>query len=131
MNVVVELDAPILTFQELRAYTVEDSFLLPHVVFADKISMSIQCHGGAYARPRLASWRDVRPLSQQVTHVEVGFPDVKIDVLMPYIESDDDDPTESVYPFVPVETVDAMIAEHGGIVKLMALDPITKIEQAN
>lgn len=129
MNVVLELDTPIFSFQELRAYGVVDSFVLPRVVFADNISMSIQCHAGAYAQPRLVGWRDVRPLSQRVTHVEVGFPDVKIAALMPYIEieSDDADPTESVYPYVPVEVIDAMIAEHGGIVQLTSYNGIIKM----
>lgn len=127
MSHVLTLDTPILSFQELRSYTIDGSFLLPRVSFADNISMSIQCHGGAYAQPRLVGWRDVRPLEQRVTHVEVGYPDVEIAALMPYIECDDEDPTESVYPYVPVEVIDAMIAEHGGIVQLTSSNPIAKI----
>ena len=36
------------------------------------------------------------------------------DLLIPYIESDDDGPTGAIYPYTPVEVIEKVIAKHGG-----------------
>lgn len=46
--------------------------------------------------------------------MEVGYPSSVADALMPYAE-DPETPTRTVYAYVPVHIVDAVIAAHGGI----------------
>lgn len=49
------------------------------------------------------------------TAVEVGFPNQPIEELLEYAENPDD-PTDTVYGWVPVEVVEAVINKHGGLV---------------
>ena len=48
--------------------------------------------------------------------VEVGFPSIEEPLLMEYIESEGK-PTDTVYPYVPVQVVTNVIARHGGMVE--------------
>lgn len=90
----------------------------PRIICADGFSMSVQANHGAYCLPRtnIAEW----------THVEVGFPSAKPEEFYEYAESsgynDEEDGsvefmdyTETVYPYVPIELVEACIAAHGGM----------------
>lgn len=45
--------------------------------------------------------------------VELGYPSMADDLLTEYAE-DADRPTSTVYGYVPVSVVDALIAKHGG-----------------
>lgn len=47
--------------------------------------------------------------------VEIGFPSKRVAEFMDYAENPDD-PTDTVYGYVPVEVVEAVIERHGGIV---------------
>lgn len=82
------------------------SRLAPSVRCVDGFNMSVQASSGHYCSPR----NDVGPW---VT-VEVGFPSQKCDDLMPYAENADD-PCGTVYGWVPVEVVEKVIADHGGV----------------
>lgn len=76
------------------------------VVCADGTSLSVQAGWHAYCHPR----DDEGPY----THVEVGFPSIA----PPFVEYADDpeNPTNSVYAYVPAQLVLAFIDAHGGIV---------------
>ena len=78
------------------------------VVCADGFTMSVQAHDGAYCTPRMSG-------APVYTHVEVGFPSKREDLLMEYAE-EPDRPTQTVYGYVPVQVVTNVLAKHGGIV---------------
>jgi len=70
--------------------------------------MSVQAHDGAYCEPRLDGQR-------KYTLVEIGFPSVEEALIMPWAE-DNSKPTDTVYPYVPVDIVTNVIVKHGGLV---------------
>jgi hypothetical protein len=78
------------------------------VVCADGFKMSVQAHDGAYCEPRLDGQR-------KYTLVEIGFPSVEEALIMPWAE-DNSKPTDTVYPYVPVDIVTNVIVKHGGLV---------------
>ena len=77
------------------------------VYCADGFQMSVQANVTAYCSPRENSGK--------YELVEVGFPSAMEPMLMPYVE-DRDDPTQTVYAYVPVEIVTNVLVKHGGIV---------------
>ena len=79
------------------------------VVCADGFSTSVQAHDGAYCEPR-------RDAQRKYTLVEVGFPSAEEELIMPWAE-DRNQPTETVYGYVPVDVVTNVIVKHGGIVE--------------
>jgi hypothetical protein len=74
---------------------------------ADGFSMSVQANEGAYCSPR----DDQGPY----TAVEVGFPSSYDYYLHEYAETPEK-PTETVYGWVPADTVMMCIDAHGGMV---------------
>ena len=74
---------------------------------ADGFRMSVQAFDGAYCTPR-------KDNALVYTHVEVGYPNGEESLLLPYAETPET-PTNSVYPYVPVETVFLVISKHGGM----------------
>ena len=78
------------------------------VVCADGFKMSVQANNTAYCEPREMG-------QQKYSLVEVGFPSAMEPMLMPWAE-DSDDPTDTVYAYVPVEIVTNVIIKHGGMV---------------
>ena len=77
--------------------------------FADGTHMSIQASRTHYCSPRLSTkYRVYREF-------EIGFPSRKIHSLMPYVE-DDDNPTDTVYAYVPLDVVEKVVAECGGVI---------------
>ena len=75
----------------------------------DGFSMSVQAHDRAHCSPR------VDPAdTDYYFKVEVGFPSEREELLMEYAE-DYDNPTETVYGYVPVEVVQQVIEKHRGI----------------
>ena len=85
--------------------------IFPEMKCADGFHMSVQGHYGAYSRPR-------DDFAEHYTHVEVGFPSEREELLMPYIDGGrDTDPTDTVYGYVPVEVVALIIMAHGGFIK--------------
>ena len=79
------------------------------VVCASGFKMSVQAHAGAYCKPRISG-------ADKYTHVEIGFPNQKEPLLMNWCE-DQQDPTGTVYGYVPVQVVTNVLAKHGGIVE--------------
>lgn len=78
----------------------------PRIVCVDGLSFSVQANYGAYSDPRSATG--------PYTAVEIGFPSERIEEIMPYCERPDD-PTETVYGYVPVDLVLDVINAHGGV----------------
>lgn len=82
------------------------SSTFPRILCADGFSMSVQAHWGAYSIPRddfACSYRAV----------EIGFPSMIEPLIMDYCDNPED-PTETVYGYVPIELVVKVIEKHGG-----------------
>ena len=75
---------------------------------ADGFSMSVQASSFNYCEPRI----DNAPAYEEV---EVGFPSSHEPLLQKYAE-DPSRYTETIYGWVPAQTVLDVIAKHGGIV---------------
>ncbi len=77
------------------------------VVCSDGFRMSVQANENAYCDPRING-------AEIYTQVEVGFPSEREPLLMSWAENEQD-PTGTVYGYVPVSVVTDVIAKHGGI----------------
>lgn len=77
------------------------------VTCADGLRLSVQASCTHYCTPRdsVGPW----------VAVEVGYPSERVEELMEYAENPDE-PTDTVYGWVPVEVVEAVVEKHGGIV---------------
>lgn len=91
--------------------------VVPSIYCKDGFNVSIQASSGHYCNPR----NENRMLdynfddSNEIhTSFELGFPSEKEDLILEYAE-EQDNPTETVYGYVPLETVLKMIEKHGGI----------------
>ena len=72
------------------------------VVCADGFEMSVQANETAYCEPRVDN-------AERYFSCEVGFPSRTEELILQYAE-DPERPTESVYGWVPCETVALVIA---------------------
>ena len=88
------------------------SKIFPPMVCADGFKMSVQGHCGAYSHPR-------DDFAKHYTAVEVGYPSERVEDLMPYIDGEGSNPTETVYGYVPVEVIEKIVAAHGGLVQTL------------
>ena len=79
----------------------------PRVVCNDGFSISVQASQFHYCAPRADG-------KIEYTHVELGFPSMVEESILEYAEMDAR-PTKTVYGYVPVPVVDAMLLKHGGI----------------
>lgn len=75
----------------------------------DGFNMSVQACCYNYCSPRVDPDQ-----TDGYWNVEVGFPSEKEDLLMEFAESPDN-PTETVYGYVPIDVVIQVINKHGGI----------------
>ena len=75
----------------------------------DGFSMSVQAHKHSYCSPRTDP-----TATNYYFKVEVGFPSEREELLMEYVE-DYDNPTDTIYAYVPVGVVQEVIEKHGGI----------------
>lgn len=77
----------------------------PRIVCADGFSLSVQANRGAYCNPRsgIGPWDEA----------EIGFPSHRVEEIMPYCE-DSENPTSTVYAYVPVKLIEKLIDDHGG-----------------
>lgn len=78
----------------------------PRVMCADGYTVSVQAGRGMYSTPREDA--------DSYTRVELGYPNMEDAELTPYAENPDA-PLDTVYAYVPVEIVDAVLEKHGGI----------------
>ena len=87
----------------------------PHVVCNDGFSMSVQANDTAYSSPKTVIYEG------EYESMEIGFPSAPESLIAEYAEDweieDCDDPRlcNTVYGYVPVEVIDAVIEKHGGI----------------
>jgi len=73
----------------------------------DGFSMSVQVHDCAYCTPR-------NGLADEWYEAEIGFPSARpSDAIMKYCESPED-PTGTVYAYVPIRLIAEEIQRHGG-----------------
>ena len=79
------------------------------VVCKSGFSVSIQASSTSYSHPR-------EDHAEKYTEVELGFPNDHEPLIMDWAE-DRDRPCDTVYAYVPVQTVGLMLAKHGGIVE--------------
>lgn len=78
------------------------------ITCADGFSMSVQAGEFLYCSPR----DNIGPYCA----VEVGFLSEIEDQLIPYID-DPEEPTNTIYGYVPIEIVERIIEKHGGWVR--------------
>ena len=79
----------------------------PHIFCKDGFKMSVQAGDSLYCTPR------TNLESREYETCEVGFPNQREELLMPYAE-DPETPTETVYGCVPVTLVEQIVEKHGG-----------------
>ncbi len=77
------------------------------VVCSDGFSMSVQGHRGGYCSPRVDN-------AESYTMVEVGYISHEEPLLDNWCE-DPEEPTETIYGYVPSQQVALVIAKHGGM----------------
>jgi len=78
------------------------------IICKDGFTMSVQAHNGAYCSPRIDN-------APRYTQVEVGYPSHPEPLLLEWAENENR-PTNTVYPFVPVHQISLVCVKHGGIV---------------
>ena len=81
----------------------------PAVYCADGFNVSIQAGEPWYCSPRIDD-------ASEYTHVELGFPSEEDELIESYAE-DPENLCDTVYGWVPVETVNELISKHGGFMK--------------
>ena len=79
------------------------------VVCKDGYSISIQAHRGAYCEPRQDN-------AESYSLVELGYPSQSDSLIDHLAELPSNDPTDSVYGYVPVNTVYLLLTKHQGVV---------------
>lgn len=95
--------------QNLQQDHLGTAALRPEAVCADGFTLSIQASGMHYCIPN-------EDLSDgNYSKVELSYLSEEVEEFLPFAE-DDEAPLATVYGYVPVETVDAVLAKHGGIV---------------
>ena len=89
-----------------KVYENETFPLAKRIECVDGFSLSVQATHGSYCLPRtnIGPWYSV----------EVGFPSASPDSIMQYAEQPEK-PTDTVYGYVPIELVEKLIEEHGGM----------------
>lgn len=86
----------------------------PRIICKDGFTMSVQGSEGHYCSPRKTQdWYN---------EMEIGFPTQKEEDIMSYMDGYED-PTESVYGYVPCEIIEKVIDKHGGIDELQTFNP--------
>lgn len=97
-----------LTKVEIVASTLQIKPTAPRIVCMDGTSLSVQAGEFLYSSPR----QNVGPYYS----VEVGYPSRVFEQLLPYMDGDaDTNPLETVYGYVPIELVEQIVEDCGGI----------------
>ena len=78
----------------------------PRIYCKDGFNMSVQGNKGSYCTPR-------KTLDLYLS-MEIGFPSEKENLIIDFAEIKEQ-PTESVYGYVPCEIIQEVINKHGGI----------------
>ncbi len=89
------------TFKEEHGYCYR-----PRIVCNDGFSMSVQGSAGHYCIPRITQdWYE---------SLEIGFPSEEEGLINFYAETEYNW-TDTVYPYTPINIIEAVIIKHGGI----------------
>ena len=92
----------------------KDFYRTKRLLLQSGLSLSIQASSGHYCSPRKNAECETYAMYYEF---EIGFPSQKIDKLMQYAEQPDE-PTETVYGFVPKSLIKEIIDDNGGVVGL-------------
>lgn len=76
----------------------------------DGFTFSCQASGDHYCSPK-----EYGLPAKDYDAWEIGYPSAPDHALVPFIEDDDRDSTDSVYPYVPTDVVLDLIEKHGGL----------------
>ena len=98
-----------MTIQEFISKTFKkehDYYFRNEIVCSDGFAMSVQGSKGHYCTPR--------ETVDSYTALEIGYPTQTEELILEYAENKYD-ATDSVYPYVPVDTIQKVIEKHGGI----------------
>ena len=77
----------------------------------DGFTMSVQASRTHYCLPKQDD-------AESYEEVEVGYPSQEDELLLPYAELYEDfGPTDTIYPYVPVDVIDRVIEKHGGVLE--------------
>lgn len=90
-----------------RVKSNEIQSLRPLLVCNDGFNMSVQASRTHACSPQMAG-------NIEYYSVEIGFPSQEDELLTPYADNEDD-LTNAVYAYVPVDIVNKVIEKHGGI----------------
>lgn len=82
--------------------------LHPKIACKDGFIMSVQASQYHYCLPRADH-------AYPYFSVEIGYPSAVDDLILEYAE-DQKHPTDTVYPYVPIDVVNQVVDKHGGIV---------------
>lgn len=94
--------------------TLDDKSIFRDVLLIcnDGFNISVQASSLHYCNPRVS----LPPENvNNYKSVEIGNLSEKEDLLMKYIENDEDEWDKSIYQFVPVEIVEKVIDKHNGL----------------
>jgi hypothetical protein len=86
---------------------IRGGLLVKKLVCKNGLTMSVQASFFHYCSPREDSL-------SHYDSVEVGYPSRKVDALMEYAERPET-PTETVYGWVPVDVINKIVDENGGL----------------
>jgi len=106
--------------------------LRENIICVDGFKFSVQASEGHYCEPRInqnlvtdfyTDYTGIKEYDEKVmnvhyTHLECGYPSVKEDLLMPYLDCYDPDDSNDwnyIYITVPARVVMDVIIKHGGI----------------
>jgi len=78
----------------------------PRLTCRDGFSMSVQASPTHYSTPR--------DIVDEYSAVEIGYPSHEEELILEWAE-DSENPTGTVYAWVPVEVVEQVILNHGGL----------------
>ena len=86
-----------------------DLRLVPKIKCEDGFEFSCQASFCSYCTPdcETGPW----------THFELGFPNMSDELIFPFAE-DENNLTDTVYPYVPEKIILSLIKKHGGIKKI-------------
>jgi hypothetical protein len=100
----------------------------PRVMCKDGFTMSVQAGQSCYSVPN--------DVVDEYAEVEIGFPSIPEPLIEQYaeimdVESSEDDAwlCDTVYPYVPINTIDEVIQKHGGIDEGAVWDAMTESQK--
>lgn len=95
----------IITFKEFLG-TCGKVRVRPKIVCADGFKMSVQGNEMAYSIPKKTG--------TEFKAMEIGFPSEPEELLLEFAE-DPSNPTGTVYGYIALDLIEAVVAKHGGI----------------